>query len=142
MPGFSAYCALLENLTADTLDQLDTCVHADVHFKDPFNDVHGIEHMRAILADMFDHVSGLRFKIHERIGEEPKAVITWTLSGTLRGEPWAVDGASYLTFDPSGLLTSHIDYWDAASGLYERFPVIGWLLRAIRRRLRIDSAPQ
>ncbi len=136
MPGSSAYCAYLERVQLETLGELEEFVHPDVRFKDPFNDVQGIEAMRAILAEMFELIPGITFTIHRRVGTEPEIVIIWTLKGRLRGKPWSVDGSSYLTFDEQGLLTSHIDYWDAASGLYEHFPLIGWPLKAMRRRLQ------
>ena len=142
MAGFHAYCDYLESLTHDTLDRLDEYVHENVRFKDPFNDVSGAPAMRAILSDMFEQVSDLQFVIHRRLGNAPEAAIEWTLSGQLMEKPWSVDGTSVLTFDENGLLTAHIDYWDAASGLYERFPVIGWLLRGLRRRLQISPVDQ
>ena len=135
MSGSSAYCAYLERLQPDTLSQLDQFVHQDVRFKDPFNDVRGIEAMRAVLADLFETIRDINLTVHSRFGNDPDVMIMWTLTGNLRNKPWTLAGASHLTFDENGLLTSHIDYWDAASGFYEYFPIVGWPLRAIRRRL-------
>ena len=136
MSGSLAYCAYLERVQPDTLGELDQFVHQDVRFKDPFNDERGIEAMRAILADLYETIRDIKFTVRNKIGNDPEVMILWTLSGELRNKPWTLDGASHLTLDENGLLTSHIDYWDAASGFYEYFPIIGWPLRAIRRRLR------
>jgi hypothetical protein len=37
-------------------------------------------------------------------------------------------------FDAQGLVTLHRDYWDAAEELYEKLPVVGALMRWLKRR--------
>jgi steroid delta-isomerase len=134
-PGAEAYCAFLETVTPETLPNLRSLMTGDVHFRDPFNDVNGADKMIAIFEDMFDSIGPCTFKIHERTGDAQHCFITWTLTGTLFGKPWRADGASELRFDATGLLREHIDYWDAAQGVYEHFPVLGPILRMLRRRL-------
>ena len=51
-----------------------------------------------------------------------------------RGETQTVRGASHLVLDPQGLIVLHRDYWDAAEELYEKLPVVGALMRWLRRR--------
>jgi hypothetical protein len=43
-------------------------------------------------------------------------------------------GGSHLVFDTTGRVTLHRDYWDAAEELYEKLPVVGSLMRWLRRR--------
>ena len=43
-------------------------------------------------------------------------------------------GASHLVFGPDGLITLHRDYWDAAEELYEKLPLLGSLMRWLKRR--------
>ena len=53
------------------------------------------------------------------------------------GNSWqAIVGATRLRFDAQGRVAEHRDYWDAAQELYEKLPLIGSVLRAIRRRSR------
>jgi hypothetical protein len=42
-------------------------------------------------------------------------------------------GASHLRYDR--LITAHRDYFDAGAMLYERLPLLGPLVRAVRRRV-------
>ena len=46
---------------------------------------------------------------------------------------------SELTLAPDGRVAEHVDYWDPAAQLYERVPVLGWLMRRIRRRLAVPA---
>ena len=45
-----------------------------------------------------------------------------------------IHGASHLQFDDNGRVAVHRDYWDAAEELYEKLPVVGGLMRWLRRR--------
>jgi len=41
-----------------------------------------------------------------------------------------------LKFDAAGKVNYHRDYWDAAEELYEKLPLIGPLMRGLRRYVR------
>jgi len=44
-----------------------------------------------------------------------------------------VRGASHLRFDAAGKVVLHRDYWDAAEELYAKLPVLGGLMRYLKR---------
>jgi hypothetical protein len=46
-----------------------------------------------------------------------------------------VPGVTHLRFASDGKITSHQDLFDAAEGFYETLPIVGGVLRAIKRRL-------
>jgi steroid delta-isomerase len=46
-----------------------------------------------------------------------------------------VRGGSHLVLAPTGRITLHRDYWDAAEELYEKLPVVGALMRWLRNRV-------
>ena len=135
--GFDTYCDYLQRMDGTNVGELTVHVSPGVHFKDPFNDVHGIAAMRAVFIDMFEHLRDPVFSIHHRMSDGDVCVIVWTLSGRLMNRDWSVDGASQLRFDAQGLLSEHIDHWDAASGLYEKIPAVGWFIRYLRKRLEV-----
>jgi hypothetical protein len=41
-----------------------------------------------------------------------------------------------MTFNKALLITEHRDYWDAAEELYEKIPVLGGLMRWLKKRAR------
>ncbi len=129
------YRTYLETLTPATLASLEEYVAADVHFRDPFNDVVGIDGLYGVFAHMFENIQEVNFRVeHEAIGDDV-TLWHWTLCGVLRGQPWKAEGASTLRFNAEGLVSAHLDHWDAAQNFYETLPVIGWVLRRIRSRL-------
>lgn len=134
-PPYERYRRYLETLTPEALARLSDHVTADVRFKDPFNDVRGVDAMERVFRHMFANVREIRFRIDHTVMDGDTCLMTWRFEGMLLGSPWSFDGASKLKFAPDGRVAEHIDYWDAADNFYRRLPVIGWLLSRIRRRL-------
>lgn len=128
-----------EHLTPDTLDQLPQFYAADAEFKDPFNDVRGVESIQHIFRHMFSQVAEPHFVVGSRFsgeGDEGGVMLLWDFHfRTLARRPQAicVRGASHLRFDASGKVVLHRDYWDAAGELYAKLPLIGGIMRGLQR---------
>jgi limonene-1,2-epoxide hydrolase len=129
--------AFFESLSPDALRRIGEIYAADAWFKDPFNEVRGIEPIRRIFTHMFEQVDSPRFVVREIVADDRQAFLTWDFlfrSKRLgRGEQ-VIHGASHLKFDASGRVNSHRDYWDVAEELYEKIPLLGGLMRAVKRR--------
>ncbi len=129
------YVTVFESLTPETIAQLEPLLSASVHFRDPFNDVRGLAGVRQVLEDMFRRASRPGFKVQHWTVDGDRGYILWTFSASLPGlGPWQVDGVSRLVFDEDGRIARHVDYWDAGS-LYEKLPLVGGLIRLIKRRM-------
>ncbi len=133
----SLYISYLESLQPDTLNDLKTYVSKDIHFKDPFNDVHGLESMTRIFAHMFDNIQDIKFKVLNCAIDKDICLMEWQYEGILRGAHWQFKGTSVVRFSADGKVVSHIDYWDAASDFYERLPLVGSIIRWIKARLAV-----
>ena len=131
------YKHFLETLSPERLSDLDGIVTADVRFKDPFNDVRGVDAMRSVFEHMYRELGEVRFQVRRMLSDGDTCLLEWRFDSTLRGQPWSFDGMSIVEFAPDGLVRSHIDHWDAAGAFYERLPVIGWLLSRIRRKVGV-----
>ena len=134
---FKAYVDYLENLNQKNLNQLSLYVAPNVHFKDPFNDVFGIEEMKAVFSHMFEEIGNVSFQVNQSFSNGANGCIQWTFTGQLRKKPWVFDGTSILLLNDMGLIVKHVDYWDAAGSFYEELPIIGWVLAHIRQRLAV-----
>ena len=133
--AFDAYLVYLENLTAQDIQRLSDYVSPDVRFSDPFHDVRGITEMAAIFSKLFSIVRGISFRVRETGSQGSFYFFRWILTGTLRRKQWTIEGVTILELRPDGKIVSHCEYWDAASQVYERFPIIGPLLRMLRARI-------
>jgi hypothetical protein len=110
-------------------------------FRDPFNDVRGCAAMRRVLQKMFEDLSEVGFCVTAQASQLPISFIAWELTGRMSqsGRLLRLDGVSHLVFAGDGRVKVHIDYWDAASQLYERLPLLGPILRILRRRLATSA---
>jgi steroid delta-isomerase len=125
-----------ETLTPQTVAQLKQVYAADAHFRDPFNDVQGHAAIIRIFEHMFVQLREPRFVVIERMAQGEQAFLTWELHFSFARWPevgHVIRGATHVRFDAAGLIALHRDYWDAAEELYERIPLLGALMRLLKR---------
>ena len=127
-----------EQLAPADLTRLAEFYTDDASFKDPFNEVRGVPAIAAIFRHMFDALDGPRFVVHEAMLEGRQCFLSWDFVFRLRpadARAITVRGGSHLRFAPDGRVEMHRDYWDAAEELYEKLPVLGALMRWLKRRV-------
>jgi steroid delta-isomerase len=127
-----------ETLRPDNVAQIERLYTADATFKDPFNEVRGHATICRVFEHMFKQVDAPRFRIEAGACEGDTAFLGWTMTYRRHGHPESeerIRGCTELRFDAAGRVIRHRDYWDAAEELYEKLPLLGALLRWLKRRL-------
>jgi len=131
--------AFYEALAAADVDRLDAVYAPDAYFRDPFNEVRGLPGIRRIFAQMFEHLDECRFTFIDEAVDEGGAFLTWDMTFRIRRlRPQRVrriHGATHLRFAADGRIAYHRDYWDAAGELYATLPLIGPVMRWLKRKL-------
>lgn len=132
-----------ESLSPGDLDRLGELYAPDARFKDPFNDVRGVDAIRRVFAHMFATLENPRFEVLDAAVDGDRTYLGWNfrfgLPRWLRREA-CIGGVSRLRLDGEGRIAEHVDYWDPAEGLYEKLPAVGALMRWLRRRAAADAA--
>ncbi len=129
--------ALYESLAPADLPGLRGVYADDARFKDPFNQVQGVAAIARIFGHMFRTLDSPRFVVADIVAEGDQVFLTWDFHFRTRGAGAAtlcIHGASHLRFDARGQVALHRDYWDAAEELYEKLPLLGVLMRWLKRR--------
>ena len=128
-----------ETVTEATVPKLRNFYAPDAYFKDPFNEVHTVEQIEQIFAHMFGPLSDPRFIVDARIEQGFDAFLTWDFRFRIKKYKPDVEqvirGSSHLRFDAQNKVCYHRDYWDAAEELYEKLPLIGGLMRFMKRQI-------
>lgn len=127
-----------EALSPHSVAQLHTVYDAQARFKDPFNEVQGLPEIERIFQHMYVALDQPHFVVTGQVVDGSQAFLTWEFrfrfkrfdTTTLQ----TVRGASHVLFNEQGLVTMHRDYWDAAEELYEKLPVVGGLMRWLKKR--------
>ncbi|NQV78988.1 MAG: nuclear transport factor 2 family protein [Alphaproteobacteria bacterium] len=137
----AAYAGYFSRVSPDNLDELRGFCAPDVRFRDPFNDVRGQDQIVRIFAQMYGDVAEPAFEVIDHAVSGSRGYIRWILRFNHKktGKPFSVDGMTEVHFDDMGRVAAHLDHWDVASQLYEHVPVLGGILRVIRRRLALRS---
>ena len=127
-----------EKLTPKSVAQLPNIYDAQARFKDPFNEVQGLAEIERIFRHMYVALDGPHFVITGQLVDGAQAFLTWEFrfrfkrfdTQTLQ----VVRGGSHVVFNDQGLVTLHRDYWDAAEELYEKLPLVGGVMRWLKKR--------
>jgi len=133
------YAAFFESITQETPIEAYTDIFEEkVYFEDPFQKVIGLAKVYKIFQHMFETVHNPRFIVDEIICDKQCAYLRWTFSyqRSSQHETEKFTGVSRVQFLETGKVLSHIDYWDAAENIYEKVPLLGSILRLIKKRIR------
>jgi steroid delta-isomerase len=129
--------AFFERIAPADVARIGEIYAADAYFRDPFNEVQGVEAIARVYARMFEQLEVCRFVIAGTLAEGDGALLVWDF--TFRIRRWrprttrTIHGATHVKFAPDGRIAYHRDYWDAAEELYSKLPLIGSVLRLLRK---------
>jgi hypothetical protein len=127
-----------EMLSPHSVAQLNTIYDEQATFKDPFNEVKGLPEIERIFRHMYVALDQPHFVITGQVVDGAQAFLTWEFRFRFKRfdttSLQTVRGASHVVFNEQGLVTLHRDYWDAAEELYEKLPVVGALMRWLKKR--------
>lgn len=128
-----------ETISPDNTAHLAEIYIEDIFFKDPFNEVHDIASVMRIFEHMFVQVDSPRFVVTSHLLQGNQAFLSWDFLFCLKRfdrKEQCIRGATHLRFAADGRVNFHRDYWDAAEELYEKLPVIGLLMRTLKKMAR------
>jgi len=127
-----------ETLSPQSVDAFGTVYAADARFKDPFNEVQGLPAICHIFRHMYEVLDDPRFVVTGRMAQGDQMFLAWDFHFRFRRfkreRSYTIRGATHLRIDAQGLICVHRDYWDAAEELYEKLPLVGALMRWLRRQ--------
>lgn len=111
------------------LDRLGDIFAADVHFRDPFRDTHGIEPLRELFARMFRQYRQVEFTGFSRDGDDNSFVLTYDMHLRMAVGPMFVTHMASVVRGRDGRVAELVDYYDFPSALASPVPLLGTLYR-------------
>lgn len=135
---FTQIANYFEALTPESIAQIKELYAPTARFKDPFNDVIGIAEIERIFRHMYVALEQPRFVIVAQVVDGSQAFLTWEFRFKFKRfdtqTEQVVLGTSHLVLDAQGQISLHRDYWDVAEELYEKLPIVGTVMRWLKRR--------
>jgi len=131
--------AFFEHIAPGDVARIGEVYASDAYFRDPFNDVRGVAEIARVYAHMFEQLDDCRFAVTGTVAQGDDAFLIWDFTFRIKrwrpAEVQTIHGASRLKLTADGKIGYHRDYWDAAEELYAKLPVIGPVLKLLRRSL-------
>ena len=125
--------------TGSNTEVLEQFYSPSINYQDPISSIQGLENVKKLLTRTYKNVQSLRYSFFDFICESNKISASYELTiqiVSLNGnKPYLVKGTSVFHFDENGLVTKHRDYFDLGSMVYEKHPLTGSTIRAIKAAL-------
>lgn len=119
---------------------LDELYDTEVIFQDPLAKTKGIKELKSYYKHAYDPVRFIEFDFKEIHESGHTFTCEWHM--TLKAPPlnfsrkFKVRGVSVLTFsEKSNKVIKHHDYLDIGDMVYEKIPLVGSLIKQIKKRL-------
>lgn len=136
MSALHLYADFFASLQSDFSEASFHSVFAkEAYFKDPFQEVYGISGIITLFRHMYTTLDHPHFEIIDVQGNDEGGYLRWMFYYNNN----VFEGVSHVLIGSDGKVVSHIDYWDAASHVYEKIPLLGFILRLIKARLKASS---
>ena len=127
-----------ETITPQSIARVAELYAPDATFKDPFNDVRGLPDIERIYSHMFEALNAPRFIVTSQLVDGAACFLIWQFKFYFKNfdktTEQTVRGGTHLLLDAQGKITAHRDYWDPAEEVYEKLPVVGALMRWLKKR--------
>ncbi|MCG9722807.1 nuclear transport factor 2 family protein [Shewanella sp. Isolate7] len=131
------FIAVYSDLGTENLEGLRQIYHPDIVFCDPLHRVEGLDRLLGYFQGLYHQVISCDFTIVSVLEHQGEAAVYWTMTfrhKQLNGcQPIEVEGHSQLRAKDNKVIY-HRDYFDVGVMLYEQLPLLGSLIRAVKRR--------
>ncbi len=129
----SGFIKLISTFGCDSLKVLPQIYSPTIEYEDPINKGKGLEHLYLVFEYLLKNFSEIEIQVKETSSTDHTAFVRWLMKYRFRKKEYSIDGVTHLEFNSSGLICKHKDYWDASFPLYGTFPMLGSLMRAIKK---------
>ncbi|AUI86292.1 transcriptional regulator [Vibrio azureus] len=127
-----------EKLNKSNLYTLEELYHPNVTFEDAAHRLEGWNALKSYFDNLYTNVTRCDFEIHEHQQMGNVGFLIWTMRlqhpKLKKGATIEVKGVSHLRFQDERVIY-HRDYFDLGEMLYENLPLLGSVVKAVKKRL-------
>lgn len=124
-------------LGTNNLHLLKEVYHQDIEFIDPMHHLQGLDELLNYFDELYTQVSHCQFAIEEVLEAESEAAIYWSMTfchqKLNKKQPVKIHGHSHIKSQDDKVIF-HRDYLDLGAMLYEHIPVLGSVIKSLKKR--------
>lgn len=127
------------SLSKNNMEILKDFYAEDIEFTDPVTHVKGLQNLTKYYSHVYGNVIAIKFDFHEINSSDDTYFAKWTMTLQVKGLnsklPYPTEGLSVMKFNSQNKVIYHRDYLDLGSMVYEQLPVLGPLIKLIKKKL-------
>ena len=138
MTAVDAFCQFYQKLDASSVTALADVYANDVIFVDPVKQHQGLPALTAYFANLLENTENCVFDIKTVVTNDSATFVTWVMHfqhpKLASNNAISVSGVTELHIE-NDKVNYHRDYYDMGEMIYEHVPVLGGVVKWIKRRL-------
>ncbi len=107
----------------------------DIVFKDPIHEIHGIENLKEYFNKLNENLIQGSFHFTDESIVDNKAYLSWEMDLKLKRPKKNVKASGISVLIMEDKIISQRDYFDAGELFYENIPLLGGIIRSIKKKL-------
>jgi hypothetical protein len=115
---------------------LDEIYSNDIVFKDPIHKIHGIENLKLYFQKLNENLIEGTFHFTDESILENKAYLSWEMNLKLKRPKKNVKASGISVLIIEDKIISQRDYFDAGELFYENIPILGSIIRSIKKKFK------
>lgn len=127
------------SLDARPLSELAEIYHPEICLRDPVGTHQGLPQLEHYFASLLKNLRYCRFEVSRTHHFDDNALLIWRMiyahPSLQRGAEQSLEGSSYLQFRDDKISYQR-DYYDMGAMLYEKIPVLGAVIKQLKKRLK------
>lgn len=134
----TAVADFFNEMTPAKLARLGDIYGPGVTLYDPVHEARGLEQLREVLSNRFKKMDSVAINVMDAHGDDHTGFLLWTVKYQHQGVDRLIHGTSHFRFAADGRIAAQRDHWDASFALYGEYPMLGWLMKIIKRRVQLQ----
>ena len=130
------FISVYKNMNSNNIDSVRSLYSEDITFIDPFHEIHGLSSLINYFTNLYENVEDCRFDFSDIYAKDKSAMITWDMTFKHRNMSKYeihVPGCTQMRFEKN--ISYHRDYFDAGKMVYENIPLVGSIIRHIKKKV-------
>lgn len=128
------------SLNKNTMGLVDEFYDENIVFRDPLVEINNRKQMKNYYANMYKNVESVAWSFSDEISDKDNCVLAWKMTLQAKNfngnKPLVVDGVSVIKFGgKEGKAIYHRDYFDLGAFVYEGLPVLGSMVRFVKKKM-------
>ena len=128
--------AFFEEMNVESVEGLDKIYQPDLHFQDPVHEIHGLSSLEKYFTHLNKNLASCQFDFKSVDSTGDHFYIQWIMTARLKRPKKTIVLNGISVIEVSGeLVAKQRDYFDLGEMVYEKVPLLGGIIRGIKRKL-------